>query len=185
MKPSGRVDIEADLLSWAIFSRSELSTVFTTASAFFLACSIFFNIYNRNTHLTARFSLSFLKSKHVCSTRNSHKCIQHSLSFHHSSAFQTSALKLWISISVKDVWIVSPVSSCALWPLPLVWLAARWFPAISACIPLPFPWWREQASSGASFHRQPTTREFRSYPQNSQTYEARRRCYYLRNAQIT
>ncbi len=60
-----------------------------------------------NTHLTARFSLSFLKSKHVCSTRNSHKCIQHSLSFHHSSAFQTSALKLWISISVKDVYCLT------------------------------------------------------------------------------
>lgn len=33
------------LFSWAIFSLSEMSAVLTTASAFFLACSIFFNIY--------------------------------------------------------------------------------------------------------------------------------------------
>ena len=30
--------------SWATFSRSEISTVFTTASAFFFICSIFFSI---------------------------------------------------------------------------------------------------------------------------------------------
>lgn len=30
--------------SWATFSRSEISTVLTTASAFFFICSIFFSI---------------------------------------------------------------------------------------------------------------------------------------------
>lgn len=38
-------DFWSHLFSWAIFSLSEMSTVFTTASAFFLACSIFFNIW--------------------------------------------------------------------------------------------------------------------------------------------
>lgn len=31
--------------SWATFSRSEISTVLTTASAFFFICSIFFSIW--------------------------------------------------------------------------------------------------------------------------------------------
>lgn len=38
-------DFWSHLFSWAIFSLSEMSTVLTTASAFFLACSIFFNIW--------------------------------------------------------------------------------------------------------------------------------------------
>lgn len=46
-------DVNPDLLSCAIFSLSEISTVLTTASAFFLACSVFFSIYN-NTHKVMR-----------------------------------------------------------------------------------------------------------------------------------
>lgn len=38
--------MQTDFLSCAIFSLSEMSTVLTTASAFFLACSIFFSVYN-------------------------------------------------------------------------------------------------------------------------------------------
>lgn len=63
-------DVNPDLLSCAIFSLSEMSTVLTTASAFFLACSVFFSIYN-NTHkvmcLTSTyvFRVSFLSNLYM------------------------------------------------------------------------------------------------------------------------